>query len=128
MAATLVVRPRPPYAQGLVLSKSLHRGRLLQLALPLVPKHGFTRQALALSVLSLARQHVEPLSETAVTALFGEGDDARRLLVQCWLNDARQKMKENADGKQAAMADVLKSRLKVNEEVLEHLPEVCMNE
>jgi ubiquinone biosynthesis protein COQ9 len=101
---------------------------LLQLALPLVPKHGFTRQALALSVLSLARQHVEPLSETAVTALFGEGDDARRLLVQCWLNDARQKMKENADGKQAAMADVLKSRLKVNEEVLEHLPEVCMNE
>jgi ubiquinone biosynthesis protein COQ9 len=94
------------------------------LTLRLVPKHGFTRQALALSVLSLSQKHTEPLSETAVTALFGEGDEARRLLVRHWLEDARQRMKEVAEGTKPAMLDLLKARLKMNEDVLPYLPEV----
>jgi|ERR1700722_7247215 len=102
---------------------------LLQLALPLVPKHGFTRQALSLSVLSLPQRHTEPLSETAVTALFGEGEEARRVLVRYWLDDAHRKMQDLEEeipdgGKRLTMAQVLRSRLKTNEEVLQHLPEV----
>ncbi|KAG2107548.1 hypothetical protein BD769DRAFT_1693803 [Suillus cothurnatus] len=96
--------------------------KLLKLALPLIKTHGFTREALSLSVLSLPTPLGRPLPDASVTALFGPGDDARRTLVHAWLDDARHQMKEEAVEK-IEMGDVLKARLKSNEPVLEHLPE-----
>lgn len=58
-----------------------------------------------------------------MTALFGPGDDARRTLVHAWLDDARRRMKEEA-AENMGIGDVLKARLRSNEPVLEHLPEV----
>ncbi|KAL6302398.1 hypothetical protein BKA93DRAFT_736970 [Sparassis latifolia] len=97
----------------------MYRNVLLQLALPLVETHGFTRQVLARSVLSLPT-HEEPLSETAVSALFGNGSDARRTLINAWLDDARRQMKSAPS---PALKDVLAFRLRFNEPVLSHLPE-----
>jgi ubiquinone biosynthesis protein COQ9 len=71
---------------------------LLKYALPLVKVHGFTRETLARSVLHLpltetrTNTHVEPLSDTAVSALFGEGDEARRTLISAWLQDGLRHM------------------------------------
>ncbi|KAG1728669.1 hypothetical protein EDB19DRAFT_1882156 [Suillus lakei] len=100
--------------------------KLLKLALPLIKTHGFTREALSLSVLSLPTPLAHPLPDASVTALFGPGDDARRTLVHAWLDDARRRMKEEASdsmGLHLGMGDVLKARLRSNEPVLEHLPE-----
>ncbi|KAG2368189.1 hypothetical protein BDR07DRAFT_1270222, partial [Suillus spraguei] len=96
--------------------------KLLTLALPLIKTHGFTREALSLSVLSLPTPLAHPLSDASVTALFGPGDDARRTLIHAWLNDSRRRMKEEA-AERMGMGDVLKARLKSNEPVLEYLPE-----
>ncbi|OCH85721.1 hypothetical protein OBBRIDRAFT_739439, partial [Obba rivulosa] len=93
---------------------------LLQLALPLVKTHGFTREALSRSVLSLPTPHPEPLSDTAVSALFGNGDDARRTLIEAWLDSGREHMKSAPT---PAVKDVLGTRLRYNEPVLQHLPE-----
>lgn len=100
-----------------------YSSRLLQLAVPLVKSHGFTREALARSVLSLPKPHTEPLSDTAVSALFGQGDDARRTLLNAWLEDARRCMREEAPSESPRMRHVLRSRLAMNEPVLDHLPE-----
>jgi ubiquinone biosynthesis protein COQ9 len=97
--------------------------RLLQLALPLVRVHGFTRKTLSLSVLSLPTPHREPLSDSAVSSLFGNDDDARRTLVNYWLNDARLLMRRESI-QSTSINSVLKKRLERNEEVLEYLPEV----
>jgi len=95
--------------------------RLLQLAIPLVKIHGFTREALSLSVLSLPTSHAEPLSDTAISSLWGQGDDARRTLIKAWQDDARQKMKNIQS---PTMRAVLRARLECNEPVLSYLPEV----
>ncbi|KAJ3496015.1 hypothetical protein NLJ89_g10541 [Agrocybe chaxingu] len=89
--------------------------RLLKLALPLVQTHGFTREALARSVLSLppSEAHSEPLSDTAVSALFGHGDAARRTLIDAWLKD----------GRSPTLREVLRARLEYNEPVVSLLPE-----
>ncbi|KAF9243448.1 hypothetical protein BU15DRAFT_42938 [Melanogaster broomeanus] len=100
----------------------MNSSKLLQLAIPLVKSHGFTREALAQSVLHLPKPHREPLPDLSVTALFGRGDDARRTLVNAWLEDARFRMKEDTSGS-TSMRRVLHSRLKLNEPVLAHLPE-----
>lgn len=97
------------------------RNQLLRLALPLVRTHGFTREALAQSVLSLPQPHAEPLNDSAVSALFGNGEDARRTLVDAWLTEGRVQMK-NAPA--TTMRDVLGYRLSYNEAVLGLLPEV----
>lgn len=97
------------------------RHRLLQLALPLVQTHGFTRQTLAQSVLALPAAHPEPLSETAVSSLFGEGDEARRTLIKAWLDNGRAQMRLSPS---SDMRDVLATRLRYNEPVVELLPEV----
>jgi len=121
--------------------------RLIRLALPLVKTHGFTREALARSVLELppSEAHSEPLSETAVSALFGIGDLARRTLIQAWLQDGLRHMAsvpgverplqltENMDAgtshspvktrKKATVNDVLRARLEYNEPALPFLPE-----
>ncbi|OBZ72075.1 Ubiquinone biosynthesis protein coq9, mitochondrial [Grifola frondosa] len=98
----------------------MSRNILLQLAIPLVKSHGFSREALSRSVLSLSTPHKEPLSETAVSALFGQGDDARRTLITAWLDDAREHMRTAPS---PVMKEVLGSRLRHNEPVLKYLPE-----
>lgn len=102
---------------------SAGRNTLLKLALPLVESHGFTRHALALSVLSLpSSSHKAPLNDTAVSALFGDGDDARRTLITAWLEEARTSMATSAGSR--TIGGVLDARLKANESVLQYLPEV----
>ncbi|GJE96201.1 hypothetical protein PsYK624_123950 [Phanerochaete sordida] len=98
------------------------RNELLKLALPLVRTHGFTREALSRSVLALPEPHPEPLRDTAVSALFGEGDDARRTLISAWLDEGRAHMRASAPGS-PAIRDVLRGRLRYNEPVLSLLPE-----
>lgn len=100
---------------------------MLQLAVPLVKTHGFTRAALARAVLDLPHPHSEPLPDGGVTALFGPGDDARRTLVNAWLEDARCRMRQDHHAgttSSMSMRDVLYARLRMNEPVLVHLPEV----
>ncbi|KAI6108029.1 hypothetical protein F5141DRAFT_1120253 [Pisolithus sp. B1] len=92
------------------------RSRLLQLAIPLVRSHGFTRETLARSVLSLPKPHAKPLSDTA-------DDDARRTLLNAWLEDARRRMREEVSSEPPHVRHVLRSRLAMNEPVLDHLPE-----
>ena len=99
--------------------------RLLQLAVPLVQTHGFTRAALARAVLDLPQPHAAPLPDGAVSALFGQGDDAQRTLVRAWLEDARSRMVLKEDGVAPRMREVLQARLRMNAPVLAHLPEVC---
>ncbi|CAL1716998.1 unnamed protein product [Somion occarium] len=96
------------------------RTRLLQLTLPLVRSHGFTRHALAQSVLALPAPHPEPLSDTAVSALFGEGDEARRTLIEAWLDEGRKQMRHAPS---RSIKDVLAARLRYNESVVDLLPE-----
>ncbi len=112
----------------------LSSSRLLKLALPLVKTHGFTREALSQSVLALpaSEQHTEPLSDSAITALFGRGDLARRTLIDAWLEDGLTHMSSEGTGAsdsteaagKATMRDVLRTRLQYNEPVLAHLPDV----
>ncbi|KAH9481226.1 hypothetical protein JR316_0005747 [Psilocybe cubensis] len=108
--------------------------RLLKLALPLVKTHGFTRAALARSVLALpeGEAHTVPLSDTAVSALFGNGDTARRTLIDAWMKEGLRHMSSVSASnvsdstnsmKRASLRDVLRARLDYNEPVLAHLPE-----
>ncbi|KAJ3483805.1 hypothetical protein NLI96_g6054 [Meripilus lineatus] len=96
------------------------RASLLQAAISSVKHSGFTRQTLANSVLSLPKPHDEPLSDSAVSSLFGEGDEARRTLIHAWLNDASTRMKD-APGRD--VETLLVSRLEQNEPVVHLLPE-----
>ncbi|PSS36753.1 hypothetical protein PHLCEN_2v1384 [Hermanssonia centrifuga] len=96
------------------------RKQLLQLALPLVKTHGFTREALSLSALSLPNPHAEPLRDTAVSSLFGEGDEARRTLTSAWIDEGRTQMRQTPS---LNVRDALHSRLRYNEPVLKLLPE-----
>ncbi|KAI0267780.1 hypothetical protein BC834DRAFT_822134, partial [Gloeopeniophorella convolvens] len=96
------------------------RTQLLKLAVPLVQQHGFTRNALARSVLALPEPRTEPLSDSAVTTLFGEGDAARRTLINAWLDEGRAHIRSApVDGVKSA----LHARLAFNVPVLEHLTE-----
>lgn len=110
------------------------RDGLLKLAFPLIKNHGFTRNVLSLAVMySPSGAHTAPLNDTAVDALFGEGNEARRTLINAWLDDARDSVgKFYRQGGASATAtqtpslgSVLKTRLSKNEDVLKHLPEVC---
>ncbi|KAI0312937.1 hypothetical protein OF83DRAFT_599056 [Amylostereum chailletii] len=94
--------------------------RLLKLALPLVKEHGFTRETLARSALFISEPPATPLSDSAVSALFGEGDNARRTLVNAWLEEGREQMKLQPSKN---ILEVLSARLKYNEPVLPSLPE-----
>ncbi|KAI0359709.1 hypothetical protein OH77DRAFT_857820 [Trametes cingulata] len=98
------------------------RNQLLQLAVPLVKTYGFSREALARSVLALPTPHEQPLSDAAVSSLFGPGDEARRTLIDGWLDHAREQMRASV-ATPASVRDVLAARLRANEPVLQHLPE-----
>ncbi|KZT42130.1 hypothetical protein SISSUDRAFT_107614 [Sistotremastrum suecicum HHB10207 ss-3] len=95
---------------------------ILQHALPLISTHGFTRKTLSLAVMQLPTPHSQPLSETAITALFGNGDDARRTLINGWLKGGLEDM-QHGKTTGGTMQHILKRRLRWNEPVLEHLPE-----
>jgi ubiquinone biosynthesis protein COQ9 len=93
----------------------------LKLSVPLVEHHGFTRTALARSALHLPEPRAEPLSDSAVTTLFGEGDTARRTLIDAWLDQGRAHMRSvPVDGVKGALL----ARLEYNAPVLGYLPEV----
>lgn len=66
----------------------------------------------------------EPLPDTAVSALFGEGSNARRTLIDAWLEEGRVQMKSSATSATPDLKAVLRSRLRYNEPVLSLLPEV----
>ncbi|KAI0368017.1 hypothetical protein BV20DRAFT_948995, partial [Pilatotrama ljubarskyi] len=100
------------------------RNQLLQLAVPLVKTYGFSREALARSVLSLPTPHDQPLSDAAVSSLFGPGDEARRTLINGWLDYAREQMRESVGtATPPSVREVLATRLRANEPILQHLPE-----
>jgi len=96
----------------------------------LIPSYGFSRQTLALAALHLPRPHAEPLSEGAITALFGTGDGACKNLAWAWLEEGRRRMKgledapENTQRMAIPIEVSLRRRLKWNETVLDKLPEV----
>lgn len=124
---------RSPAARLRNAMSSMTRDALLKLALPLVKNHGFTRSTLSLAVMySPSGSHTAPLNDTAVDALFGEGDEARRTLIHAWLDDARSSLRTSySQGGSAtsttrtpSLENVLKTRLSKNEDVLKHLPEV----
>ncbi|KAI9066308.1 hypothetical protein FKP32DRAFT_403404 [Trametes sanguinea] len=96
------------------------RNQLLQLAIPLVRTHGFTREALARSVLALPKPHEQPLSDPAVSSMFGDGDEARKTLINGWLDYSREQMRAAPS---TSLRDILTHRLKANEPVLQYLPE-----
>ncbi|KAF5340896.1 hypothetical protein D9758_012190 [Tetrapyrgos nigripes] len=100
----------------------MSRNQLLKLATTLVHTHGFTREALSRSVLTLppGQAHPEPLSDLAVSALFGNGDKARKSLIQAWLDEGINHMKTVSS---PTINEVLKARLQYNESALPHLPE-----
>ena len=111
------------------------RDALLKLALPLVKNHGFTRSTLSFAAMhSPSGNHTAPLNDMAVDSLFGEGDEARRTLINAWLDDARVSLRTSYSQRDPAtstpqtpsLENVLKTRLNRNEDVLEHLPEVSM--
>ncbi|KAI0044151.1 hypothetical protein FA95DRAFT_1608771 [Auriscalpium vulgare] len=96
------------------------RSQILQASFPLIKQHGFTRDALSRAVLSLPEPRTEPLPEPAVSALFGEGDTARRVLIDAWLDEGRARMRT---GEGTTVAEALKGRLRYNEPVLGYLSE-----
>ncbi|KIJ98147.1 hypothetical protein K443DRAFT_104468 [Laccaria amethystina LaAM-08-1] len=104
----------------------MQQTRLLKLALPLVRTHGFTREALARSVLQLPapKAHTDPLPDAAVSALFGSGDQARKTLIDAWLTEGiRQLQLVDVKASGATVRELLRARLAYNEPVLGYLPE-----
>lgn len=109
----------------------VHSMRLLAIALPLVRTHGFTREALANSVCHLPPPdtHNEPLSDAAVSALFGFGDSARRTLINSFFDHGIEHMKScardisQATGHPPSLQQLLQERLDFNRPVIHHLPE-----
>ena len=113
--------PPPQNPVSTTFSLPNRRTRLLKLSVPLVKHHGFTRTALARSALDLPEPHAEPLSDSVVTTLFGDGDTARRTLISAWLDEGRAHMRfVPVDGVKGALL----ARLEYNVPVLGYLPEV----
>jgi ubiquinone biosynthesis protein COQ9 len=113
----------------------MSRHVLLARAITLIPSHGFTRTALRHSPTG------EPLSESAVTALFGRGEEAERALIGAWMEEGRVDMRREfeADGEgslegmktgmrsgseREGLYRLLARRLRYNEPVLQYLPDV----
>ncbi|KAJ3840835.1 hypothetical protein F5878DRAFT_612015 [Lentinula raphanica] len=105
------------------------RSQLLKIATSLVRTHGFTREALSRSVLKLELPasnlaHSSPLSDSAVSSLFGKGDYARRTLIEAWLNEGLAQMASSdpSPTPTRSLGSVLHTRLTYNEPVLRYLP------
>lgn len=118
----------------------MNRLNLLKHAVPLVKTHGFTRTALAYSF-PAAKPGAAPLEETAVTALFGQGDAARVTLINAWMEQGLEEMWKanessggpkdgnlNSVGKgdtRVKVEKALLTRLEWNVHALPYLSEVC---
>ncbi|KAJ3762640.1 hypothetical protein EV360DRAFT_35288, partial [Lentinula raphanica] len=102
--------------------------QLLKIATSLVRTHGFTREALSRSVLKLElpASYSSPLSDSAVSSLFGKGDYARRTLIEAWLNEGLAQMTSSDPSPTRSLGSVLHTRLTYNEPVLQYLPGVSM--
>ncbi|KAJ3778126.1 hypothetical protein FB446DRAFT_715048 [Lentinula raphanica] len=103
------------------------RSQLLKIATSLVRTHGFTREALSRSVLELElpasnSAHSSPLSDSAVSSLFGKGDYARKTLIEAWLNEGLAQMASSDPSPTRSLGSVLHTRLTYNEPVLPYLP------
>lgn len=104
---------------------------ILRRAFTKIPIHGFTRNAIALA--STSEKSVMPLSETAISALFGAGNEANRTLIRAWMKEGRVHMNTPSvstpnlasSARGSTMEQVLLRRLQWNEPVLEHLKDVC---
>ncbi|KAF8148373.1 hypothetical protein BJ912DRAFT_1017840, partial [Pholiota molesta] len=59
----------------------------------------------------MAAYSSEPLSDSAITALFGKGDAARRTLIDAWLDDGLRHMASGAQAPARTIRDVLRARL-----------------
>jgi len=96
-------------------------GAILKRAVKLVPTHGFSRETLALSTISVGRE--SRLSETAISALFGHGDEATRTLIKAWMEEGREDIRlvASESAQVPNMQDVLLRRLRWNESALPHL-------
>ncbi|CAK5269676.1 unnamed protein product [Mycena citricolor] len=101
---------------------SISRSHLLKLAIPLVAESGFTRTTLSRSVLHLPSPHSEPLSDSAVSSLFGSGNSAQKTLINAWLENGLDNMKTD-NLPPPTLKEALHTRLSYNEAVLAHLPE-----
>ncbi|GJJ08251.1 hypothetical protein Clacol_002461 [Clathrus columnatus] len=103
------------------------RDAILRQAISLIKEHGFTRKTLSLAPLKLSNNPTDsPLSETAITALFGRGDDARRTLINAWLDEGLVSMRNGERGEKedyTSIRSTLRRRLSWNEPILELLPE-----
>jgi ubiquinone biosynthesis protein COQ9 len=127
--------------------------QLLKRCFPLIPQHGFTRKTIALASIydkcnsgGVAKHDAAetaqdggmtsyaegaPLSETAISALFGSADGARRTLINAWLATATEEMgtpwklaPREASRTPPPLIDLLQRRLELNKPVLNHLSEV----
>ena len=97
------------------------RSTILQHAIPLIPTHSFTRQALLRSLPSLKQDHPDyrpALEESVVDTIFGSGQAPAQSLTAAWEEDGLASMQ----GKDARQR--LKSRLSHSAVVGEHLVEV----
>jgi ubiquinone biosynthesis protein COQ9 len=107
---------------------SVNLSTVLQRAFPLIRTHGFTRTTLSLAVASPngIEGSSEPLSDRAVSALFGEGDEARKTLINAWLDEGLRQMGQTPcdEGSVPSVRDALKTRLAYNKPELSYLPEV----
>ena len=114
------------------------RALLLKNALQYVPAYGFTRRSLALASQTSQTPDAEPLSETAISALFGRGDNARKTLIWAWLDQGKESMGPSLTNvnvnpdvsghapKKITVREALRARLEWNTPVLQYLPEVCI--
>lgn len=104
------------------------RTKILSHSLPLLPTHSFTRQTLSLALSRLPSGHpdhqAEPISETVLDTIFGDGNAASKALVQRWEEEGVNTMLAESSSTGRIMEARLKSRLTYSAEVGEHLVEV----
>ncbi|KAG8956915.1 hypothetical protein FRC03_010714 [Tulasnella sp. 419] len=99
---------------------------ILKNALPLIPKHGFTRECLSLAALKLPSS--PELPDAGVSALFGNGDESRKALIRAWLKEGLETMAKSDSpsqqpGSHSSLRTLLARRLEYNEPVLKYLPD-----
>ncbi|PVF95933.1 hypothetical protein CPB86DRAFT_763068 [Serendipita vermifera] len=96
------------------------RSAILKNAVTLVPTLGFTRTALVQAASNVST--IDTLPERTLDNLFGRGDQARKTLVQAWLEQGRKAMGEPGEHP-VPLETSLRARLEWNVPVLDKLPE-----
>jgi len=87
-----------------------------------------SRSVLDLQTRSNLKTHSEPLSDSAVSSLFGPGYIARKTLIEAWLDEGIAYMGSSSAAATGAstrttLARALHTRLEYNNPVLQYLPE-----